>query len=56
MVEALVTDALRAVVAPLLPPGRPKPEGGHPRIPDRSALTGILFVLASGIAWAMLPP
>src|SRR5215470_19978222 len=28
---------------------------GRPRIPDRAALTGILFVLRSGLPWQMLP-
>jgi transposase len=27
----------------------------RPRIDDRAALTGILFVLKSGIPWEMLP-
>ncbi len=51
----LLTDDLWAVIAPLIPPERPKPKGGRPRVPDRAALTGILFVLRSGIPWEMLP-
>jgi transposase len=43
------------MVAPLLPPPRPRPKGGRPPVDDRKALTGILFVLKSGIPWAMLP-
>jgi len=41
------------VIEPLLAPELPKPKGGHPRIPDRAALTGIIFVLKSGIPWEM---
>jgi transposase len=55
MSEPLVSDALWAVIEPLLPPEAPKPKGGRPRVPDRAALTGILFVLRSGIPWEMLP-
>ena len=56
MSKALVSNKLWAIMAPLLPPERPKPRGGRPRsIPDRAALTGILFVLKSGIPWEMLP-
>ena len=51
----LVSDELWAVIAPLLPPERPKPKGGRPRVPDRAALTGILFVLKGGIGWEALP-
>jgi transposase len=51
----LVSDALWSLIAPLLPPKQPKPRGGRPRsIADRAALTGILFVLKSGIGWEML--
>ena len=54
--KELVTDELWAVVAPLLPRVRPPSrKGGRPRVPDRAALTGILFVLTSGIPWEMLP-
>lgn len=55
MAKELVTDELWEVVEPLLPDESPKPKGGRPRIDDRAALTGILFVLKSGIPWEMLP-
>ena len=55
MSKPLVSDELWAVVMPLLPPEPPKLKGGRPRIPDRAALTGILFVLKSGIGWELLP-
>jgi transposase len=41
--------------APLIPPEAPKPQGGRPRVSDRAALTGILFVLKTGIPWEYLP-
>jgi transposase len=56
MAKLLVSDELWALVEPLLPPEPPKPKGGRPRVPDRAALTGIVFVLKSGIPWEMLPP
>ncbi len=55
MAEELVTDELWEVIEPLLPEEPPEPNGGGPRIDDRAALTGILFVLESGIPWEMLP-
>jgi transposase len=55
MARPLVPDDLWAAVAPLLPPPRPRPKGGRPPVPDRAALTGILFVLKSGLPWEMLP-
>lgn len=53
--RTLVTDELWATVAPLLPRRRVSQWGGRPRVDDRAVLTGILFVLRSGIPWAMLP-
>jgi len=54
--KPLVSDELWALVAPLLPPEPPKPNGGRPRVSDRAALTGIIFVLKTGIPWELLPP
>src|SRR5450759_4927787 len=55
MAKILISDELWEVIEPLLPPEPPKPKGGRPRIPDRAALTGIVFVLKSGLQWEMLP-
>lgn len=55
MAEPLVSDELWDVLEPLLPKHKPGPKGGRPRVEDRKALTGILFVLKSGIPWEMLP-
>ncbi len=55
LAQPLLPDDLWAIVEPLLPVEPPKPRGGRPRVPDRAALTGILFVLKSGIPWEMLP-
>ena len=42
----------RAAVAP----GHAATTRWRPRVSDRAALTGILFVLRTGIQWEMLPP
>nr|WP_280142642.1 transposase [Methylobacterium gossipiicola] len=50
----MLADDLWSEIAPLLPPPRPRPKGGRPPIDNRAALTGILFVLRSGLPWEML--
>jgi transposase len=55
MPEALVSEGLWEVIGPLLPAESPKPKGERPRVPDRAALEGIVYVLRSGIPWRMLP-
>jgi len=55
MARPIVSDELWAIVEPILPPPRQYPLGGRPPVDNRAALTGILFVLRSGIPWEMLP-
>ena len=50
-----MSDALWALIAPLLPTRPPRPKGGRPPLDERKALEGIVFVLRTGIPWAMLP-
>ena len=51
----LVPDDLWEAIKPLLPKQPPKPQGGRPRVPDRAALGGIVFVLRTGCPWRLLP-
>jgi transposase len=53
--KPLVDDELWAAVRRLLPKHRPKAKGGKPPVDDRVCLTGILFVLKTGIAWEDFP-
>lgn len=55
--QRLVGDRLWELIEPLIPP-RPaaRRPGGRPRIDDRTALEGILFVLDTGCRWRDLPP
>lgn len=55
MAKPLLSDELWAVIEPILPRWTPSPKGGQPRLDDRKALTGILFVLKTGIPWEDLP-
>ena len=56
MPRPLLPDELWAVVRPMLPRHKARPgRRGRPPVDDRAALTGILFVLQSGIPWRMLP-
>lgn len=55
MASPLISDELWAVIEPLLPVIPPRPKGGRPRVSDRAALAGILFVLLTGIPWGILP-
>lgn len=51
----LVPDQPWMPLAPLLPSAPARPKGGRPRVSDRVALAGILFVPRTGIWWHELP-
>jgi transposase len=55
--ERLVSDQLWELLEPLIPLPPPAKNGrtGRPRVDDRAALEGILFVTENGIAWKKLP-
>jgi transposase len=57
MAKPLVPDELWEIIQPLLPPPKPRRRRypGRKPIDYRKALTGILFVLKTGIQWEDLP-
>jgi transposase len=57
MAKPLLPDELWNRIEPLLPPPKPRRfrYPGRKRVDDRKALTGILFVLKTGICWEDLP-
>lgn len=51
-----LTDEQWAIVAPLLPPAKSGPRGGHPRQVDmREVLNTLFYLNRSGCQWDMLP-
>jgi transposase len=56
MAQPLVSDELWGLVEPLIPKVKRRHRyPGRKRIDDRKVLTGILFVLKTGIPWEHLP-
>ncbi len=55
MSRPILPDDLWQLLEPLLPTYPRSPRGGRPRLTNRQALTGILFVLKTGSAWEDLP-
>ncbi len=55
MGKLLVPDELWALVELILPKHPSSPKGGKPRTPDRVCLSGIIFVLKTGIPWEDFP-
>jgi putative transposase len=51
-----LTDEHWAIVAPLIPPAKSGPRGGHPRLVDmREVLNTLFYLNRSGCQWDMLP-
>src|SRR5262245_51453589 len=55
MAKPLLPDELWALIEPLIPPHPPQPKGGRPYLDDRKVLTGIIFILKTGLPWEDLP-
>ena len=55
MAKPLLPDDVWQCVEPLLPDPPHESGPGRPRVSNRACLTGILFVLKTGIAWEQLP-
>jgi transposase len=57
MAKPLLSDELWDIIQPLLPPPKPRRfrYPGRKPVDDRQTLTGILFVLKTGIPWEDLP-
>lgn len=53
--DAMLSEAQWARIAPLLPKRGRNPKGGRPRADDRACLEGILWVLRTGARWRDLP-
>lgn len=56
MARELIDDALWEIIEPLLPPiPAHKSAAGRKRLDNRRVLTGILFILQTGLPWDWLP-
>lgn len=55
MAKQLLPEEVWREVETFLPSRPRNPKGGRPPLGDREALTGILFVLRTGVAWPDLP-
>ena len=51
MAKQILPDGLWSIIQPLLPERPVQDRGGGRWLDDRTVLTGILFVLRTGMAW-----
>jgi transposase len=57
MAKQILNDELWQIIEPIIPKKKRRFRyPGRKSIPDKAALTGILFVLKTGIGWEDLPP
>jgi transposase len=50
-----IPDDLWNLIKRILPPDKPPKANGRPRVPNRTVLNGILYVLRTGCQWKMVP-
>ncbi|RRW88823.1 transposase [Pandoraea apista] len=55
MARRRICNELWKAHEPLLPVAAPSARGGRPRVENRAALNGMLFVLGMGTSWEDLP-
>ena len=55
MAKPLLPEKPWDLIQPLIPPHPPGPKGGRPPLDDRKVLTGIIFILKTGLPWEDLP-
>jgi transposase len=57
MAKQILNDELWQIIEPIIPKKKRRFRyPGRKSVPDKAALTGILFVLKTGIGWEDLPP
>jgi transposase len=53
--EKILTDDLWEIIEPMLPKQKAPGTPGRPKVPNRKAMLGILYVLLNSCAWNAIP-
>jgi len=53
--DFLPPESLWLAVEPLLPPPKPRPKGGRPPMPDRTAFFAMFYLMRTGCQWKAIP-